>query len=315
MAVANGGFPFTQRDVVTEIYGDSSNRSLTELFSAATGTFDSAYEGSRNSLYNFRNYQHGASNIVVFGYAFSILGPNLISFDYSDAEWVNGIGIPLTIHYAVTFDGVDGVFEYYDTIPANTNFVNRYLLPNGNVEKIATWYIIDLSTASWNGHPIIASNIHPTPTVRTLSVGTLTPFLGMGYNGFGIYFEFTLRCNPQIPNASMLLAKPSEVQTTLWLEDEYGEIYNSTPVIFGWDDFQHIYEYDSNTGVKTIKSYRLIEVGNGASGSCEITFPVYPDGDYVLKASTDNFQSYITVNTNSQIDINGFLTDYSVWGL
>ena len=58
MAVANGGFPFTQRDVVTEIYGDSSNRSLTELFSAATGTFDPAYVGSKNSLYNFRNYQH-----------------------------------------------------------------------------------------------------------------------------------------------------------------------------------------------------------------------------------------------------------------
>lgn len=58
MAVANGGYPFTQRDVVTEIYGDSSNRSLTELFYAAIGTFDSAYEGSKNSLYNFRNYQH-----------------------------------------------------------------------------------------------------------------------------------------------------------------------------------------------------------------------------------------------------------------
>ena len=58
MAVANGGYPFTERDVVTEIYGDSSNRSLTELFSAAIGTFDPAYVGSKNSLYNFRNYQH-----------------------------------------------------------------------------------------------------------------------------------------------------------------------------------------------------------------------------------------------------------------
>lgn len=62
MAVANGGFPFTQRDVVTEIYGDSSNRSLTELFSAAIGTFDTAYVGSKNSLYNFRNYQHTQPN-------------------------------------------------------------------------------------------------------------------------------------------------------------------------------------------------------------------------------------------------------------
>lgn len=62
MAVANGGFPFSQRDVVTEIYGDSSNRSLTELYSAAIGTFDPAYVGSKNSLYNFRNYQHIVPN-------------------------------------------------------------------------------------------------------------------------------------------------------------------------------------------------------------------------------------------------------------
>lgn len=68
MAVADGGFPFTQRDVVTEIYGDSSNRSLTELFSVATGTFDPAYVGSKNSLYNFRNYQH-----VIFSYKFGLL--------------------------------------------------------------------------------------------------------------------------------------------------------------------------------------------------------------------------------------------------
>lgn len=49
---------FNQRDVVTEIYGDSSNRTLTELFSNATGIFDSNYVGAKNSLYNFRNYLH-----------------------------------------------------------------------------------------------------------------------------------------------------------------------------------------------------------------------------------------------------------------
>lgn len=57
MAVPNTN-TFSQRDVVTEIYADSSNRSLTELFSAANGIFDSNYVGSKNSLYNFRNYQH-----------------------------------------------------------------------------------------------------------------------------------------------------------------------------------------------------------------------------------------------------------------
>jgi len=57
MAVPNTD-SFNQRDVVTEIYGDSSDMTLTELFSAAVGTFDSSYVGSKNSLYNFRNYQH-----------------------------------------------------------------------------------------------------------------------------------------------------------------------------------------------------------------------------------------------------------------
>jgi len=53
---------FSQRDVVTEIYGDSSNRSLTELYTAAIGYFDPSYVGSKNSLYNFRNYQHVQPN-------------------------------------------------------------------------------------------------------------------------------------------------------------------------------------------------------------------------------------------------------------
>ena len=57
MAVPNTN-AFTQRDVVAEIYNDSRNRNLTELFSAATGTFDTNYAGSKNSLYNFRNYKH-----------------------------------------------------------------------------------------------------------------------------------------------------------------------------------------------------------------------------------------------------------------
>jgi len=63
MAVPNTN-TFSQRDVVNEIYGDNSNRSLTDLFSAATGTFDPNYVGSKNSLLNFRNYQHKPSNTI-----------------------------------------------------------------------------------------------------------------------------------------------------------------------------------------------------------------------------------------------------------
>ena len=44
---------FTLQDVVNVTGGTS----LTEAFTNATGTFDPAYVGSKNSLYNFRNYQ------------------------------------------------------------------------------------------------------------------------------------------------------------------------------------------------------------------------------------------------------------------
>ena len=44
---------FTLQDVVAVTGGTS----LTSAFANATGTFDPAYVGSKNSLYNFRNYQ------------------------------------------------------------------------------------------------------------------------------------------------------------------------------------------------------------------------------------------------------------------
>lgn len=46
-------------DVCDEIYGNhTSGKTLTQAFTDATGTFDANYVGSKNSLYNFRNYQH-----------------------------------------------------------------------------------------------------------------------------------------------------------------------------------------------------------------------------------------------------------------
>ena len=50
---------FGLTDVTVEIYGDiAAGRNLRQCFVDATGTFDPAYVGSKNSLYNFRNYQH-----------------------------------------------------------------------------------------------------------------------------------------------------------------------------------------------------------------------------------------------------------------
>ena len=48
---------FTFQDVTTSVYNDTAaGRNLSGSFGAATGTFDPSYVGSKNQLYNFRNY-------------------------------------------------------------------------------------------------------------------------------------------------------------------------------------------------------------------------------------------------------------------
>jgi len=49
----------TLQNISTEIYGDTAaGRNLASSFSAATGAFDPTYQGSKNSLANFRGYQN-----------------------------------------------------------------------------------------------------------------------------------------------------------------------------------------------------------------------------------------------------------------
>lgn len=51
---------FSLQDVVTEIYGSViSGKTLSGCFTDASGVFDPLYSGSKNSLYNFRNYKNG----------------------------------------------------------------------------------------------------------------------------------------------------------------------------------------------------------------------------------------------------------------
>ena len=58
MAVPNTN-TFSLWDVCNEIYSNhSAGMNLVQCFADSTGTFDSAYVGSKNSLLNFRNYQH-----------------------------------------------------------------------------------------------------------------------------------------------------------------------------------------------------------------------------------------------------------------
>ena len=73
---------FTLQDVVAVTGGTS----LTAAFANATGTFDPAYEGSKNSLYNFRNYSQGCPAVgdTIYGGVVAYL------FVSGDAGFVSG---------------------------------------------------------------------------------------------------------------------------------------------------------------------------------------------------------------------------------
>lgn len=69
MAVPNTT-TFTLQDVKSEIEsnGGSATTSLVAAFSNAIAAgFDSSYEGSKNQLLNFRNYNHIVGNVLVIG--------------------------------------------------------------------------------------------------------------------------------------------------------------------------------------------------------------------------------------------------------
>jgi hypothetical protein len=85
---------FTLQDVTNEIYGNTnSGKNLVDCFADANPVgFDSSYEGSKNSLLNFRNY----NNITYQTYSFTttkngvvtIFVQNVIN-DYLDVNWTS----------------------------------------------------------------------------------------------------------------------------------------------------------------------------------------------------------------------------------
>lgn len=123
---------FSQRDVVTEIYGNSSNRSLTELFAAANGTFDSRYVGSKNSLYNFRNYQHEVWSMYQ---SIAGLGINNVNYITYTCTWrmsshVNTATYGMSVY---SLDDPTYFVEKYYQAGTFANEASEITLPNLNV--------------------------------------------------------------------------------------------------------------------------------------------------------------------------------------
>ena len=47
-----------QSQVIQEVFGDTSSKSLSACFAAATGEFNNTYVGSKDRLSNFKGYNH-----------------------------------------------------------------------------------------------------------------------------------------------------------------------------------------------------------------------------------------------------------------
>lgn len=126
MAVPNTT-TFSFQDVTTEIYGNvNSGRNLVQCFIDALGSFDNNYAGSKNSLYNFRNYS---------------LINNILNIDISRNTICITSYYPvhssITIYSIITVNGVPTDFNF--TISQGSYVSNIYNYSGSNVHVNTTY--------------------------------------------------------------------------------------------------------------------------------------------------------------------------------
>ena len=98
-------------DIKAEI-GVSGSHSLADLFSAATGTFNSTYEGNHDRITNFYGYQHSGTNCNSIS-VFQVVGTSLDPCS-------DGSGIGTTI-YNGTYTTVSNLYVNKATPYTNSN--------------------------------------------------------------------------------------------------------------------------------------------------------------------------------------------------
>lgn len=130
---------FTLQDVVDEINAAGVD-SLTECFSAANNAgFDPLYEGSKDNLLNFRNYNNNPGVPVIP----VSLGTGGTSQDAClDSPFSSTFYIPT----GETFDGLTAPTALYTNVPGST------LAPSG-------WYSDGDIVREWNGFNFITSGL------------------------------------------------------------------------------------------------------------------------------------------------------------
>jgi hypothetical protein len=124
---------FTFQDVTTSVYNDTAaGRNLTASFTAATGSFDPSYVGSKTNLLNFRNYQATPPNYSITFYGATGYSADPAFFiDYNTdgtsnyMEWgtnnntyctnvgtLTGIPSGTTVYFALVAYGAGGSVPY-----------------------------------------------------------------------------------------------------------------------------------------------------------------------------------------------------------
>lgn len=171
---------FTLQDVVAVTGGAS----LTAAFSNATGTFDLAYVGSKNSLYNFRNYKAFAP--IALGYLYNW-------WSATDARNITASGWHLPsigeLSTLITYVGGESIagghlkeasLTYWDTPNTGADNSSLFNARGSGVRYAGNYNYIKNSSSFWSStestDPLYAWEIRLNSSTATCYAGIYTGY-------------------------------------------------------------------------------------------------------------------------------------------
>jgi len=141
MALGTGSITLNQVRIETESASDSS---LSENFTAATGVFDSNYEGSKDRLSNFKGYNH--------------ISYTPRTYYITDTEC--GARISTTVYVLSTYATLAAVYDnapMYTTAAATTYAAGKYYYKD---YTDLTWYVFNKDNDGlWDGTGTCTSSL------------------------------------------------------------------------------------------------------------------------------------------------------------
>jgi len=206
MSVPTGNIGLS--NVTNEIYGDYWNtRNLRQCFIDATGTFDPVYQGSKDSLSNFQNYNHALLPLV-YDYDGNPYQPIRIGTQI----WLNSCFKCTHLNNGTVINSCSTALQLYNYAVANTaayynyasndRYYNKIAIMNANF-AISGWHVptyTDLNTlgAYLGGGNVAGGHLKKTGTTRwssNVGADNSTGFNGepSGYSGQNAIYEAATR--------------------------------------------------------------------------------------------------------------------------